>query len=100
MTGLSTNSFAPDAPLSQQQMALILYQFAKYSGLDVSKQGDLSAYSDGENVSLWAKQGMEWAVGNGILPTDSGTALNPSASVTRSQMAMVLYAYDGVYGRR
>ena len=100
MTGLSTNSFAPDAPLSQQQMALILYQFAKYSGLDVSKQGDLSAYSDGENVSLWAKQGMEWAVGNGILPTDSGTALNPSASVTRSQMAMVLYAFDGVYGRR
>lgn len=99
MTGLSTNSFAPDAPLSQQQMALILYQFAKYSGLDVSKQGDLSAYSDGENVSVWAKQGMEWAVGNGILPT-SGTTLNPSASVTRSQMAMVLYAYDGVYSRR
>ena len=99
MTGLSTNSFAPDAPLSQQQMALILYQFAKYSGLDVSKQGDLSAYSGGENVSVWAKQGMEWAVGNGILPT-SGTTLNPSASVTRSQMAMVLYAYDGVYSRR
>lgn len=100
MTGLSANSFAPDAPLSQQQMALILYQFAKYSGLDVSKRGDLSAYSDGENVSLWAKQGMEWAVGNGLLPTDSGTALNPSANVTRSQMAMVLYAFDGAFSRR
>ena len=81
-------------------MALILYQFAKYSGLDVSKQGDLSAYSDGENVSLWAKQGMEWAVGNGLLPTDSGNALNPSANVTRSQMAMVLYAFDGAFSRR
>lgn len=100
MTGLSTNSFAPDAPLSQQQMALILYQFAKYSGIDVSQQGDLSAYSDGDNVSLWAKQGMEWAVGNGILPTVPGNTLNPSASVTRSQMAMVLYTYDGVFSRR
>ena len=100
MTGLSTSSFAPDAPLSQQQMALILYQFAKYSGIDVSSQGDLSAYSDGENVSLWAKQGMEWAVGSGLLPTSSGNTLNPSASVTRSQMAMVLYAYDTAFSRR
>lgn len=100
MTGLSTNSFAPEAPLSQQQMALILYQFAKYSGIDVSQRGDLSAYSDGENVSLWAKQGMEWAVGNGLLPTTPGTDLNPSSSVTRSQMAMVLYAYDGAFSRR
>ena len=100
MTGLSTSSFAPDAPLSQQQMALILYQFAKYSGIDVEQRGDLSVYTDGDSVSLWAKQGMEWAVGNNLLPTTAGSTLNPSASVTRSQMAMVLYAYDGAFSLR
>lgn len=100
MTGLSTSSFAPDAPLSQQQMALILYQFAQYSGIHSSKSGDLSAFSDGDSVSLWAKQGMEWAVGNGILPTTPGNTLNPSSSVTRSQMAMVLYAYDSAFSLR
>ena len=100
MTGLSTSSFAPDAPLSQQQMALILYQFAKYSGLNVSQQGDLSAYPDGDSVSVWAKQGMEWAVGCGLLPASQGAELNPSSSVTRSQMALVLYRYDGAFSRR
>ena len=100
MTGLSANLFSPDTPLSQQQMALILYQFAQYSGIHSSKSGDLSAFSDGDSVSLWAKQGMEWAVGNGILPTTPGNTLNPSSSVTRSQMAMVLYAYDSAFSLR
>ena len=43
---------------------------------------------------------MEWAVGNGLLPIASDNMLNPSSSVTRSDMAMVLYAYDTVFSRR
>lgn len=100
MTGLSPNSFAPDAPLSQQQAALILYQFAQYCGVHSDLRGDLSAYPGGDNVSVWAKQGMEWAVGNGLLPVTKDNTLNPSASITRSQMAMVLYAYDGAFSLR
>ncbi len=100
MTGLSTSSFSPDSPLSRQQMTLILYQYAKYSGVTSGRQGDLSLYPDGSSVSVWAKQGMEWAVGNGLLPIASDNMLNPSSSVTRSDMAMVLYAYDTVFSRR
>ena len=100
MTGLSTSSFAPNAPLSRQQMSLILFQYAKYSGIRSDRQADLSRYPDGGSVSVWAKQGMEWAVGNGLLPIASDNMLNPSASVTRSEMAMVLYAYDTVFSLR
>lgn len=100
MTGFSDNSFAPNTPLSQQQTALILYQFTRYSGLDADQKGDLSAYPDGDSVSVWAKPGMEWAVATGLLPLPGSQLLNPSANVTRSQIAMMLYIYDSAFSRR
>ena len=58
---------------------------------------DLSAVEGGGNVSLWARQGMEWAVAYGLLPIPPDTGLSPSADVTRSQMATVLYTYDQTF---
>ena len=97
MTGLSTESFSPDTPLSQQQMALILYQYARHTGAPTQRRADLSAVEGGGNVSLWARQGMEWAVAYGLLPIPPDTGLSPSADVTRSQMATVLYTYDQTF---
>ena len=100
MTGLSPNLFPPDTPLSQQQMALILYQYARHTGAPTQQTADLSSVAGGENVSIWARQGVEWALAYGLLPIPPDTELNPSADVTRGQMAMVLYTYDQAFVNR
>ena len=97
MTGLSTVSFSPDTPLSQQQMALTLYQYAKHTGASTQLSANLSTLAGGENVSVWARPGVEWAVAYGLLPIPPDVILTPSAYVTRGQMATVLYLYDQTF---
>lgn len=97
MTGFSADSFSPDTPLSQQQMALTLYQYARHTGAPTQKTADLAAVPGGEGVSVWARPGMEWAAAYGLLPIAPDTQLRPSASVTREEMAMVLYTYDQLF---
>ena len=100
MTGLSANLFSPDTPLSQQQMALILYQYARHTGAPTGQAADLSAVEGGENVSIWARQGVAWAVAYGLLPISPDIQLSPSADVARGQMAEVLYTYDQLFVNR
>ena len=97
MTGFSADSFSPDTPLSQQQMALTLYQYARHTGAPTYQTADLSAIPGGDGVSVWARPGMEWAAAYGLLPIAPDTQLRPSASVTREEMAMVLYTYDQLF---
>ena len=97
MTGFSADSFSPDTPLSQQQMALILYQYARHTGAPTQEAANLSAVPGGDGVSVWARSGMEWAAAYGLLPLPTDDQLRPSADVTREEMAMVLYTYDQLF---
>lgn len=97
MTGLSPDRFAPNEPLSQQQLALILYEYARHTGANTRGRADLSAFADGGTVAPWAVRGMEWAVIHEIMPVYSDNTLRPETHVTRGQTAMVLYAYDTAF---
>lgn len=93
MSGLSADTFGPSAVLSRDQLALILHQFAEQTNTPLQPGVPLTGFSDAERVSSWARDGMEWAVANGLLTGDSQNALNPKSGVTRAQIASVLYTY-------
>ena len=69
VTGYDANTFGPMDKASREQVATMLYRYAKNQGKDVSVSdvdGALSAYKDGDQVSDWARTAMAWAVENGI----------------------------------
>jgi len=68
--GVGNSSFAPENALSREQLAVMLYHYAKYKGLDVNgtDRGVLDGYSHNSSVSGWAEDDMKWAVSRGSYP--------------------------------
>ena len=94
VNGVSETSFDPDAAITREQMAAILYRYAAYWELDVSAEADLSAYADASSVSGYAQAAMQWAVANGVINGTSATTLEPAGTATRAQAATVLVRFQ------
>ena len=68
VNGTSATTFAPNSPITREQMATMLYRFAQYKGMDaVTLQEHLTGYPDGDQVSDYAIPAMNWAVGQGLI---------------------------------
>ena len=94
VNGVSETSFDPDASITREQMAAILYRYASYCKVDVSAAADLSGYADASAVSDYAKTAMQWAVAGGVMNGTSATTLDPSGTATRAQAATVLVRFQ------
>ena len=88
--GLSVNRFAPNAPITREQLAAILFRYAKACGYDVSARAELTAYADAAQVSTWAGDAMRWAVASGLISGRSGAQLAPKGEATRAEVAVIL----------
>ena len=88
--------FEPDAPVTREQIATILYRYVKYLGLDVGGSADLGKYPDGGKTSPWAKDAMAWAVSVGLFQGDETGALNPGGEATRAQVATLVERLIGL----
>lgn len=94
--GVGANSFAPEQDLTREQLAVMLYNYAKREGCDVKcKNSALDKYSDSGSVSPWAKNAMVWAVSVGIISGD-GTYLNPQGVATRAEVATIIERYEDI----
>ena len=94
VSGVGGNRFAPKSPLSREQLAVMLYNYAKYKGLTitVTSGGVLDSYSDAGSVSEWAEDAINWAVSLGIISGD-GVNLDPQGNATRAQIAAMLQRF-------
>lgn len=78
--------------ITREQLAAMLYRYAKMKGYDVSASASLSGYTDASSVSGWAKEAMQWAVGSGLIQ-GSNNALTPQANASRAQIATILMRF-------
>jgi len=94
MTGYNDTVFGPNAPLTREQMAAVLYRYGEVQGLDLSagETADLSGFADARTISPWAEEAMAWAVGAGILEGSNGR-LTPKGDATRAQCAVIFMRY-------
>lgn len=99
IAGYADGSFAPEAPLTREQLASILYRYARYAGSSLRITADLSQYDDSGSVSSWAYDSMRWAMTNRLLTADENT-LRPGDTVSRAELASALYAFDINLGTR
>ena len=93
VSGNGTGAFLPGDQVARQQIAVILYNYAKLMGFDVSGQGDLSAFADGGSVASWAKTAMSWAVSVGILQGSNGKVM-PANGASRAEVAIMLQRFQ------
>jgi len=93
VNGVSDTAFAPNTPVTRQQIAAILYRYAKFSGNLTANQGSLEAFEDRSSVEPYAVESMAWAVGEGIISGTTPTTLSPLDQATRAQVAVMLHRY-------
>ncbi len=92
--GVSDTEFAPNAPVTREQFAAILYRYAQYKGMDVvTLEENLNGFSDNSSISSYAVQAMNWSVGQGILTGVTDATLEPQGTATRAQCAAMLMRF-------
>ncbi|MGN1349621.1 MAG: S-layer homology domain-containing protein [Anaerovoracaceae bacterium] len=96
VSGVGGGRFDPDGRVTREQMAVILYNYAVFSGegteADASGNYVLEGFSDAASVSSWAENGVSWAASRGILKGSAGI-LNPGGPATRAQVAQMIMNY-------
>ena len=98
VNGYSATQFGPNDTITREQMAAILYRYAQYKGYDVSGRADLSAYSDGNRVSSYARDAMAWANPAKLINGVDERTLDPAGSATRAQVATILARFCQTIG--
>lgn len=93
VSGMGEGIFAPNAEITREQMALMLYNYAQYKGYDVSASAELSAFTDGADVSSWASHAVQWAVAEGLMSGMGNGTLAPQGTATRAEVSSIMMRF-------
>ena len=91
VTGVSDDTFDPERVITRQELAAMLVRYAKLVGMDTTADAKaLDKFADGENTGSWAVDGMAWCVSKGILEGKNEDTLDPTADISRAEVAVML----------
>ena len=96
VNGVGQNRFEPEAYVTREQLATVLYRYAASVGADTTAL-PLPDFPDGDSASEWAKEALSWAVTKKLLKgtlVDGVVFLRPTDTATRAQIATILMRYD------
>ena len=97
--GYGSGEFAPNDSITREQLAAILFRFAKYKELDTAKSADISRFEDASQVSDWALDAMSWANAEELITGRSVVTLAPSGTATRAEAATLLMRFLENYAK-
>ena len=95
VNGVSDTAFDPDAAVTREQLAAVLYRCAQAEGRDVSVGEDTNilSYDDAFDISEWAIPAMQWACGAGAIAGKTASTLAPQDQATRAEIATVFQRF-------
>ena len=96
--GFDARTFKPDQNVTREQLAAILYRYAKYMNLSTSGSAYLAKYRDADKIASWAYDAMAWANYRGLINGTSATRIDPKGYATRAQIAAILHRFAVEYG--
>lgn len=92
--GYDSGLFGPEDPVTREQLVTMLYRYARYKGLAaVTTEENLGGFADGDEVSPYAVQAVNWAVGRGLLTGKEGGRLDPGGYASRVELAALLQRF-------
>ncbi len=92
--GISQDRFAPANSITREQIAAMLYRYAKFKNYDVSASVDLSKYADSDQVSNYALDALKWANAEGFITGRTETTLAARGEATRAEMATIIERFN------
>lgn len=81
--------FGPGDAINREQIAVLMYRYAKFAGYDTSARGNLTDFPDGSKVTPYAQEAMSWAVGSDLISGDGSGRLNPQGTAVRAEAAAI-----------
>ena len=93
VSGVSETAFAPDAKITREQIAAILYRYATYLGLNAVTLEENLAFKDADNISEYAVFAMSYIVGQGIIGGYEDGTVRPKNNATRAEAAAMLQRF-------
>jgi hypothetical protein len=91
--GYGNDLFGPNDPITREQMAVILNNYAKFKGYDTSAKADLTAFIDRDEISSWATDALVWANAEGMVTGMSNDLLAPKGNAVRAQVATIFMRF-------
>ena len=91
--GYPDGSFQPNKPMTRQEAALLIQKLMEMQGITLSKTDKL-AFNDQSNIALWAKDAVAFVQETGIMSGRSDGRFDPTATLTRAEMAAILMNLD------
>ena len=92
VNGTSTTTFSPNANVTREQMAAILYRYAQHKKYNTAASSGLNGFTDHASVSGYAAASLEWAVAEKLVNGSTGK-LMPTGNATRAQVAAILHRF-------
>ena len=93
VNGMDETHFAPDEPVTREQMAAMFYRYAAYKGFDTTKRAALDGFTDAAAIADYAREPMAWTVARELLNGTTLTTIAPTEGATRAQIATVLIRF-------
>ena len=89
VSGIGNNKFGPDMPITREQIALILFNYA--DGVSPGTEAFVRmAYPDAKDIHDWALTAFTWAMNKDLISGKSGNILDPLATATRAEVAVIM----------
>ncbi len=86
LKGVGENSYAPDAPISRQDMMTLIAR-----GLELKGKTDLTRFSDTDKIADYAREGVEAMIAEGLIEGNADGTLNPLGNTTRAEAAVIMH---------
>ena len=88
VSGISEEFFAPNEPITREQMATIIYRYAAFKEYDITTSSNTS-YTDNDDISDYAKDAVIWSAEKSVMTGNTDGSFAPKANTTRAQVASV-----------
>ncbi len=94
VNGVTETEFAPDANITREQIAAIMFRYAVYKDLEaVTLEENLIVFADADEISEYAISALNWAVGSGLINGKTESALCPRDNANRAEIAAILQRF-------
>ena len=100
VAGIGGGLYDPDSNVTREQFAVMLYQYARFKGYDLTAAGDLTQFPDAGSISSWAETALSWANGNDLINGNEDGTLAPGGTATRAQAASILAQFDQSFANK
>ena len=91
------DSFGAEDPITREQMATVLYNYAAFKGYDGGDKADLTKFADNGEISDWAEAALSWANANALVNGRGGNTLEPKGNAARCEVAAILHRFCNTF---